>query len=97
MLAGLMAATALGGIAPAYAQSWGERMRGRVEQPSGQAQGQARPGGDAQRGAGRERADRDAARRKAGTRRAAACAAGSPCAQCAARAAATRRFALERE
>jgi len=60
MLAGLMAATALGGIAPAYAQSWGERMRGRVEQPSGQAQGQARPGGDAQRGAGRERADRPA-------------------------------------
>ncbi|BAV66298.1 hypothetical protein SCLO_1032580 [Sphingobium cloacae] len=55
MLAGLMAATALGGIAPAAAQSWGERMRGRMEQPSGHAQGQPRPGGEAPRGMGRER------------------------------------------
>jgi len=60
MLAGLMAATTLGGIAPAYAQNWGERMRGRMEQPSGHAQGQARPGGDAGRSAGRVRADRPA-------------------------------------
>ncbi|MGC4250289.1 MAG: RcnB family protein [Sphingobium sp.] len=53
MLAGLMAATTLGGITPAAAQSWGERMRDRMEQPSGRTQAQARPGGDAQRGMGR--------------------------------------------
>ncbi len=55
MLAGLMAATVLSGAAPAYAQRWGDGQRS--GRPTSEAQGQARPGGDAQRGGWRGRGD----------------------------------------
>lgn len=65
MLAGLMTATVLGGVAPAYAQRWQDGGRDRGGEQSGRADGRAsRDGGQyGQRGDGGMRGDRAATQR----------------------------------
>lgn len=62
MLAGLMSATVLGGIAPAYAQGREDGWRGRSEERAGRPDGNARRGGD-QRGPRGDSGARDQAQR----------------------------------